>query len=135
MRYCTWRLTWDAEHQYGVGPEQTVADHGSRLEASSWVDPTVESGTILGYLDGDIDVAILADWNVVELDQVHAVMFAQNIDENAYPNADGVIITFVNEEGERIDPPSPKPASQPGIVWVWSEMLNYWVGVQIGENT
>lgn len=91
MRYLTWQLTWDAEHQYGIGPEATVAEHGARLEASSWVDPTVESGTILGYLHGDINLGLLADWSVTELTEAEALAFAQEIDPNAYLADGGVI--------------------------------------------
>lgn len=93
MRYLTWQLTWDAEHQYGTGPEATVAEHGARLEASSWVDPTVESGTILGYLHGDIDLALIADWSVAELDEAGALAFAQAVDASAYIANDGMIVS------------------------------------------
>lgn len=91
MRYLTWRLTWDADHQYGIGPEQTVVDNGARLEASAWVDPTVENGTILGYLTGDVDLGLLSAWSVAELSQAEALAFAQALNPEAFLSDDGVI--------------------------------------------
>lgn len=91
MRYLTWQLTW--ADGYGYGPEPVVAEHGARLEASSWVDPTVEVGTILGYLHGDVDLALLDDWSVTELTEAEALAFAQAIDPNACVTDDGVIGT------------------------------------------
>jgi len=94
VRYLTWELTWPGDHRYGYGPEPVAADHGAHLEASMWVNPTVEAGTILGYLTGDLDVALLAAWNVTELTQADALAFAQAIDPNAYVTDDGYIATW-----------------------------------------
>jgi len=92
MRYLTWNLHWPTI-EYGTGPEQTVADNGARLEASSWVNPSVEHGSILGYFTGGVNLALLTDWNAVEVTEAQALAFAQAIDENAYVMDDGVIGT------------------------------------------
>lgn len=91
MRYLVWKLTWAGG--YGTGPEATVAAHGARLEASAWVNPTVEQGEILGNLTGDVDLALLTDWSVRELTQAEALAFAKSIDPAAYLLDDGVIGT------------------------------------------
>jgi len=91
MRYLTWKLTWPDDAQYGFGPEPVVAENGGRLEASEWVNPTVEAGTILGYLIGDVDFALLADWNVAELTEVEALTFAQALNPEAFLANDGRI--------------------------------------------
>lgn len=90
MRYLTWQLTW--LDGYGYGPEQTVAANGARLEASSWVSPNVEDGTILGYLHGTVDLTLLAPWNAEELTVTEAVAFAQAILPEAHLSDDGVIV-------------------------------------------
>jgi hypothetical protein len=92
MRYLVWHLTWPTS-QYGYGPEQTAADNGAHLKASMWVNPDVEHGNILGYLIGDLDLALLADWDVTELSEADALAFAVNLDAGAYVMADGVIGT------------------------------------------
>jgi hypothetical protein len=97
MRYCTWHLTWPTP-DYGIGPEQTAADNGARMEASMWVNPTVEHGNILGYLTGDVDLGLLADWDVTVVDEATALAFAQSIDSNAYVMDDGVIGTTTEME-------------------------------------
>lgn len=91
MRYLTWKLTWPGDGRYGFGPEPAVADNGGRLEASGWVDPTVEAGTILGYLTGDVDLALLADWEVAELPQSEALAFARALNPEAFLTNDGRI--------------------------------------------
>jgi len=98
MRYIVWHLTWPTE-EYGYGPEQTAADNGAHLEASMWVNPDVEHGNILGYLTGDLDLTLLADWDVTELSEADALAFAQGIDPNAYVMDGGVIYT-TTEIGE-----------------------------------
>jgi hypothetical protein len=92
MRYITWYLTWPTA-EYGYGPEQTAADNGAHLEASMWVNPDVEHGNILGYLTGDLNLALLADWDVTELSEAEALAFAVNLDAGAYVMADGIIGT------------------------------------------
>lgn len=91
MRYLTWKLTWPGDAQYGFGPEPVVAENGGRLEASSWVNPTVEAGTILGYLTGDIDLGLLSAWLVAELTQEEALAFARALNLDASVSDDGVI--------------------------------------------
>ena len=58
-----------------------------------WVNPDVEHGTILGYLTGDLDLAVLATWDVAEITEADALAFAEAIDPNAYVMEDGVIGT------------------------------------------
>lgn len=89
MRYLTWRLTWNGN--YGYGPEQIAFANGARLEASSWLDLTVEQGTILGYLIGNIDLSLLSDWSVAELSEIDALDFAKTIDPSAFFLDDGRI--------------------------------------------
>lgn len=91
MRYLTWRLVWDEEHKYGTGPEQTVAASGAFLEASSWTDQGAESGVILGYLTGDVDVSTLSAWSVAELSQGEALAFAQALNADAFIADNGKI--------------------------------------------
>lgn len=91
MRYITWRLVWD-DKGYGYGPEEVSYANGSRIEASSWVTPSVETGTILGYLYGDIDISILSNWGVTELTQSDALTFAKTIDPAAAVSEVGIII-------------------------------------------
>lgn len=98
MRYLTWKLNWPTP-EYGTGPEQTAHDNGSRLEASSWVNPDVEHGVILGYLTGELDITLLSLWEVGELTEAQALAFAQAIDENAHVMDDGVIATTTQSNG------------------------------------
>lgn len=93
MRYLTWQLTWPGDHRYGYGPEPIAADNGAHLEASMWVNPTVEAGVILGYLNGDIDLGLIEAWSAQELSENDALVFAQGIDPNAYVSDDGRIAT------------------------------------------
>lgn len=95
MRYISWKLNWPDE-KYGIGPEATVASNGAHLQASPWVSPTVEHGEILGYLTGDIDISIFADWSLRELTQAEAVAFAQSIDSAAQLLDNG----FIGKLGE-----------------------------------
>jgi hypothetical protein len=92
MRYLTWHLTWPTP-EYGIGPEGTAADNGAHLDASMWINPTVEHGNILGYLTGELDLGLLVDWGTKELTQAEALTFAQAIDPNAYVMNDGAIST------------------------------------------
>lgn len=62
------------------------------------MNPTVEEGTILGYLTGDVDVALLSDWNVVKLTQEEALEFAQAINPEAFLLEDGTISAPIEEE-------------------------------------
>jgi hypothetical protein len=97
MRYIVWHLTWPTP-DYGYGPEPVATDNGAHLEASMWVYPTVEAGTILGYLTGELDLALLAAWNATELAQADALAFASAIDPNAYILDDGRIGTTTEPE-------------------------------------
>jgi hypothetical protein len=91
MRYLTWKLAWPGDGRYGYGPEQVAAANGARLEASSWVDGQVETGTILGYLDGELDLSLLAEWDVTELDETEALTFAQTKQAEAFLGSEGRI--------------------------------------------
>jgi len=100
MRYLTWKLNWDGN--YGTGPEPVAAANGGRLEASSWVNPTVEAGTIMGYLTGDMDVTLFAAFDGVEITEAEALAFAQGIDENAFVAGGGVVGTTTEIDFEAI---------------------------------
>lgn len=101
MRYCTWKLTWI--DGYGYGPEETAAANGGRLEASSWVSPDV-TGTILGYLTGEVDLSALTAWEVTELTEAEALAFAQAINADAFVGETGVI---------SVPAPEPSPGRSP----------------------
>lgn len=90
MRYITYRLTW--VDGYGYGPEQTIADNGGHLEASSWTAPSVEDGLILGYLYGDQSIDFISNWNPTELTEDEALAFAKGINNEAIVNEAGIII-------------------------------------------
>jgi hypothetical protein len=92
MRYLKWHLTWPT-FDYGYGPEPVAAENGAHLAASMWVNPDVEHGDILGYLTGDLNIALLVDWQISELTEAEALAFAQNLDPNAYVMDDGTIGT------------------------------------------
>jgi hypothetical protein len=97
MRYLTWQLNWN-DPQHGTGPEAAIVHQGCGVSASSWVQPNVTSGTILGYLTaGDPDLSQLMDWQVQELTQGEALEFAQGIDPEAYLLDDGVIAAPMDE--------------------------------------
>ena len=96
MKYLTWKLNWSGE--YGTGPEGVVAKNGAHLSASMWVSPDVESGTILGYLTGNVDISTLSDFEAQELTEAEALAFATAIDENAYLLEDGIIGTTTTLE-------------------------------------
>ena len=91
MRYCTWKLTWSED--YGYGPEQTAHDNGGKLTPSMWVNPSVETGSILGYATEGLDLTLLADWGATELTEAEALTFARTLDANAYVTEDGSIGT------------------------------------------
>ena len=91
MRYLTWKLNWDGN--YGTGPEPVATANGGHLEASSWVDPSVETGTIMGYLTGDMEVALFAAFDGAEITEAEALAFAQAIDANAFVGDGGAIGT------------------------------------------
>ena len=91
MRYCTWKLTWS--EGYGYGPEQTAHDNGGKLTPSMWVNPNVETGSILGYATEGLDLTLLADWEATELTESEALAFARTLDANAYVIEDGSIGT------------------------------------------
>lgn len=96
MRYLVWKLIWP-DGKYGIGPEQIVADQGARLEASSWFNPSVEQGEILGYLTGDVDLSLISQWSVRELIADDALAFAKSINDKAFI-ADNGVITAPREE-------------------------------------
>ena len=91
MKYLTWKLNWNDD--YGTGPEGLVGQNRAHLAASMWVVPDVETGTILGYLTGDVDLTILSDFDAQELSEADALAFAAAIDANAYVMEDGSIGT------------------------------------------
>lgn len=91
MRYLTWNLIWPNEGEYGLGPEPIAANNGARLEASEWVTPNVEHGTILGYLHGDFDLTLVQPFNATELTENQALEFAQSINPEAFVADDGTI--------------------------------------------
>lgn len=89
MRYITWKLVWKGD--YGYGPESTAANIGQHMEASSFCDADVETGTILGYLFGDADISNFSDWDAVELSQEDALSFALAINPESYITENGYI--------------------------------------------
>lgn len=90
MKYVTWVLTWDGD--YGYGPELVAAEHGAKLNAA-FASPSVESGTTLGYLTGDLDLSLLVNWQVTEISQAEALAFVQELNPEAFILDDGRITT------------------------------------------
>lgn len=92
LKYYTWKLNWDDPTQGTQPSSVTNLEPGVFLEASMWANPDTSHGTILGYLDsGEIDPSTLTKWQVQELTQDEALVFAQAIDPQAYILPDGVI--------------------------------------------
>lgn len=90
MKYITWKLKWQGN--YGTGPESQIAELGGNASASAWATP-VQTGEILGYLTGEVDLSLLAEFEVRELSQIEALEFAKQIDQNAFIMPDGFIGT------------------------------------------
>ena len=91
MRYLTWKLNWD-DPSHGTGPEAQIQAQGAHAEASTFAAPSIEHGTILGYLtQGEINLSQLSAWLVQELTQDAALEFAQAIAPDAYFLPDGII--------------------------------------------
>lgn len=96
MRYITWKLKWTDE--YGHGPESVVHSKGSSLKASMFFDSSTKNGQILGYLEGDLDVTFLADFECEEITDAEALEFAKNLDSTSFFLEDGTIATAQRAE-------------------------------------
>lgn len=98
MNYATWKLNF-TDANYGTGPEQKIAELGSRAEGA-WVDGSVENeGLILGYVDGPQDELELAAWNFTNISQEDALDFCLSINEEAYFLEDGRITAPIEPIG------------------------------------
>jgi branched-subunit amino acid aminotransferase/4-amino-4-deoxychorismate lyase len=80
VRYFTYKLVF-LTTKYGYGPEPRVAESGSSLVASSFVN---DNGTHLGYVTGDLNVSVLAAWQAQELSKDEALAFAQELNPEAF---------------------------------------------------
>lgn len=85
MRYVFWSLVW--EGKYGYGPEEIINKTSSRAEPTEWQD----ENKILGYLDGDFDIATLPQFSITEISIEEALEFAKSFDSSA--KIDGNLIT------------------------------------------
>jgi hypothetical protein len=94
LRYLTYQLNFPTP-DYGYGPEDAARAAGSTLVASAFV---AADATHLGYLTGDLDPAMLADWSAVELTQNAALVFAQALNAEAHLLEDGTITAPGPEE-------------------------------------
>ena len=78
MRYFHYKLS---EALWGTNPYDAVADCGSLLDPSAYVD---DDGYHLAYVTGDCDPDDLdAEWDVNEVTESEALTFAQTIWEDA----------------------------------------------------
>jgi hypothetical protein len=90
MKYATWKLNFD-NPDYGTGPEEKIAELGAKAEAG-WTDGAVENGgTVLGYLDAEVEAGELSIWNFAYITQEQALNFCLAIDPDAYLNNEGKI--------------------------------------------
>lgn len=91
MKYATWQLSFDNSN-YGTGPEFLINQAGGNAEGS-WSNGQIENrAIILGYITGDFEVD-LSKWNYQEVSQEDALLFAQNISEDAFIDAAGKIVS------------------------------------------
>ena len=90
MRYVTWKLNWADD--YGYGPEPLAAEHGANLEASAFCSPQTNTGTILGYLTGDLNFEAFTVYQLTEITPEEALEFAQAIAPTAHFTSDGYLV-------------------------------------------
>lgn len=90
MRYATWTLYWQPDERYGSGPESVIAERGGSAEGVLLTGDVHDP--IVGYVHGDVSLANLDDWNVVEITGEEALTLAQNIDGEASMDAEGRIV-------------------------------------------
>ena len=90
MNYATWKLNF-TDPNYGIGPEDKIADLGFGAEGA-WVAGEVENGgTILGYVTEPVDESELTTWQVTNISQLDALEFCLTINPEAYLLPDGKI--------------------------------------------
>jgi hypothetical protein len=93
MKYVTWKLYFEVP-THGIGPELKVQELGGKmLSDAGWMNGEPgEGGTLLGYLEGDIDAAGLSDWDFKYLTKEEALEFCLALSPLAYFHEDGRII-------------------------------------------
>lgn len=90
MRYATWQLYWQPDERYGSGPESVIAERGGSADGAFLTGDVHDA--IVGYVHGDVSLADLDDWNVVEITGAEALTLAQELNAEASMDADGRII-------------------------------------------
>jgi hypothetical protein len=90
VNYATWNLKF--EGNYGTGPEQRITELGHHADGAWANAPVSDGGTIMGYLNAEIDPTELAEWNFQNLTQAEALAFCQTIRPDAYLDTDGKIV-------------------------------------------
>ena len=87
MRYLKWKLS---EGTSGTGPE-TELNSVNKITPGSYVD---SDGYRIGYLP-DIDASSMSEWDVTEVSEADALIFAQAIWADVEIDSDGIL---TNEE-------------------------------------
>lgn len=90
MRYATWTLYWQPDERYGSGPESMIAERGGSAEGAFLMGDVHD--TFVGYVHGDVSLADLDDWNVVEITGEEALTLAQQLNAEASMDAEGRIV-------------------------------------------
>lgn len=90
MRYVTWTLCWQPDEHYGLGPEPLIAERGGNAEGVFFTGGVHDP--VVGYVHGDVSLADLDDWNVVEITGEESLTLAQNVDGEASMDAEGRIV-------------------------------------------
>ena len=85
MNYATWELIFD-DRGYGKGPENKIVELG--LSCAGLIS---DNGKILGIVSEVFDTEPFSDWNLTFIDENEALSFAQSVDSEAGPNAEGYI--------------------------------------------
>jgi hypothetical protein len=80
MRYCTWRLLWIDGN--GYSPQQRAIELGGKLTPTKWCDKDLTTGKILGFIEEDVDLSLLADWEVTEVNEFEARDFVERIEKD-----------------------------------------------------
>lgn len=98
MNYALWKLNF-TNPEYGTGPEDKIAELGSKAEAA-WVDGSIENeSTILGYVSGPQDEIELVAWKFENITEADALDFCLAINEEAYLLEDGRITAPIEPIG------------------------------------